>query len=98
MLERSTEDLVTIVGELTRALIWSWNRETDRLVVNQAFRDTLGDLPGDLTNAIGWWRERVHPDDRERITLAFENALDKDDANLSFEYNILDRTGVYRVV
>jgi PAS domain S-box-containing protein len=98
MPERSTEDLVNLVGELTRALIWSWNRDTGRLVVNQTFRDTLGEIPADLAEALAWWHQRVHPDDHRRIARAFENALAGDDSSLSFEYNILDRTGIYRVV
>ena len=96
--ERSTEDLVRLVGELTRALIWSWAAEPGLIVVNQTFIESMGEIPRDFSDALAWWKERVHPDDRQRIETVFGTALAGGESSVSCEYNILDRTGVYRVI
>jgi PAS domain S-box-containing protein len=94
----TSEQLVSLIGAATRAMVWSWDVATNRINTDQTLRDVLGDVPTDLGGALTWWKSHVHPDDRERVLHAFEAALLGTTNTLAFEYNLLDRLGVYRVV
>ncbi|MBB5204241.1 PAS domain S-box-containing protein [Inhella inkyongensis] len=69
-LQRERERLTAIV-EGTQAGTWEWNFQSGELRVNPRLAGFLGESLEALHRAgVSLWRERVHPEDRERLQKA----------------------------
>lgn len=86
---------VRLLGLATRDMVWSWDARSDRCVESAAFAEALGEIPKTFTAASAWWRERVHPSDRERISAAFDSAVRDGAGNFLAEYRLRKRDGTY---
>ena len=94
----SSEELVQLIGNTTRTMVWGWDILQNRVVAHQLLEEVFGKVPEDLRGALNWWKERAHPDDQARLLGAFDAGLLGDTTTLRFEYSIRDQTGAYRVV
>ena len=46
--------------------IWDWDFRTDSITRNDRWATMLGYEPGEITDGVGEWVQRVHPEDRDR--------------------------------
>ncbi|WP_185829272.1 PAS domain-containing protein [Sphingomonas ginkgonis] len=74
-----------------------WRREpaSGRLSWGPGLAAIIGSEPPDGTDTAGWWRERLHPDDRERVLDTLAAALAEADAAWQCEYRLVRRDGSY---
>ena len=74
-----SEERFQYAARATLELIWDWNVATDKVSFNEALRSAWGyDLP-DHEADFAWWRERIHPEDRDAVLRSFATAIEKDD-------------------
>ena len=92
---RDMEEQVRLLTLATRDLVWSWDARTGRVIHNKAFSEILGDAPGPLNATLEWWKQRVHSEDRERATGAFDKAMRDEASDVSSEYRIRRRNGTW---
>ncbi|RYD77556.1 MAG: PAS domain S-box protein, partial [Verrucomicrobiaceae bacterium] len=94
----SCEELVQLIGNSTRTMVWSWEVKPNRIVTHELFEEVFGPIPSDFPGALAWWKEHVHPDDRSRLLTAFESGFLSDASTINFEYSIRDKNGEFRAV
>lgn len=73
---QESEERYQLVSRATNEVIWDWNVGTDSVRWNEAVTVLFGYRPGEVENTIQWWRDRIHPDDRERIVSGIDWSLD----------------------
>jgi PAS domain S-box-containing protein len=57
-----------------RGTVYEWNLQTKIIYRSKGLFDLLGFRPEDVPPKNEWWRERVHPDDLERVQAEFRAA------------------------
>ena len=58
--------------------MWEWDLRSGELVWERGMAAQFGYDELDVEEADEWWRERVHPDDRERVSEELADALESD--------------------
>jgi len=74
---------------------WDWNIESGHLTWNEAF-DKVPEYPPATTDAgETWWREHIHPEDRQRVIEGLHRLIDGDGTLWWDEYRFLRADGSY---
>ncbi|HEY0583144.1 MAG TPA: PAS domain S-box protein, partial [Chloroflexota bacterium] len=92
---RESEQRLRLVTRATHDAVWDWDLITDSLTWNEAVEPLFGYPSGRIAPDITWWRERIHPDDRERILGSISAALERGDTTWSGEYRYRRADGSY---
>jgi PAS domain-containing protein len=63
-----------VIAGATSDVLWDWNIGTGRVWWSDGLAALLGEStpPGP---GVGWWMERIHPEDRARVVLRFDHAV-----------------------
>jgi PAS domain-containing protein len=69
-----SEERYRLVARATNEVIWDSDLRTDTQVWDGAVEKMFG-YPAGQTTDTAWWEERVHPEDRERVTASVEAVL-----------------------
>src|SRR6059036_3400954 len=73
--------------------IWERDLETDALTWAENLASIFGYRRDEVASHLGWWRERVHPDDIERVEQAAADAIRGDAPGWSNEYRFCRKDG-----
>jgi len=99
--DRSQEDLEAsaeryrLVSEASRDAIWDWDLVTGEVVWSPGAQKNFGSVPGESPT---WWRERVHPEDRDRVEQSLKRVISDGHDAWEEEYRFLVQDGSYAVV
>jgi PAS domain S-box-containing protein len=85
-----------IVSKATSDAIWDWDMVTGAMVWNQGIKGIFGYRQ--TTYDENWWRERVHPEDLDRVVGQLTRLIEKKEHNLRVKYRFQCRDGSYRFV
>jgi PAS domain S-box-containing protein len=92
---RASNERYRLAGRATKDVIWDWDLDADTIEWGEAIRTTFGyrleDVPGDPA----WWLERVHPDDRKRLTASLSDFFRGGGEVWFGEYRFLRADGSY---
>lgn len=83
------------VAAATNDAIWDWDIPNDTLWWSDGFSSLFGfegEGPGPVMQG---WVERIHPDDRERVTTSLANAIKYNNRHWRCEYRFLGKNGEY---
>jgi PAS domain S-box-containing protein len=69
---------------------------TGKVFYSPRWLGIFGYLPGELPGVVDTWRDRLHPDDRERAQAELVNYLQRTVDHLSSEFRMLHRDGTWR--
>ncbi|MGH9761514.1 MAG: ATP-binding protein, partial [Blastocatellia bacterium] len=104
LMQSAQERLVEALGEsnerfkfvalATNDVLWDRNMEDDSVAWNDSIHTVFG-YPPDVVGCHGWWADRVHPGDRERVISGVEAALDRGDQSWRDEYQFEKADGSY---
>ena len=97
VLERSEERFELAVRG-SKDGIWDWNLETNEVYYSPRWKEMLGYEDHELQNRYKAWKERIHPDDLERVTRTLEAYLDGRSSHYELEHRLLHKDGRYRWV
>ena len=61
----------------TNDVIWDWDLRTDRITLNTRITDTLGYSPESVGADSGWWLQRFHPEDQQRVLANVRRMLEE---------------------
>jgi PAS domain S-box-containing protein len=92
----ANERLIRLTQVSTEA-IWEWDLQTDRFFRSKALLEIIGSNDTE-TKGFTWWRNRIHPDDRNRIELNVNNLLHNKQSSWQWEYRFRYQNGSYRTV
>jgi PAS domain S-box-containing protein len=73
---------------------WESDIGTGEMSWDAGLEKMFGYLPGEVIGTISWWRERVHPDDLERVERTAQEALQNSESSVwSNEYRFRRKDG-----
>lgn len=88
-----------IISKATSDTIWDWNLLTDTIFWNKGIKGIFGykDLIENTTTS-QWWRNQIHPDDRERVWNNIQRHISEKIARWQDEYRFACADGTYKYV
>ncbi len=90
-----SEERFKIVARVTNDALWEWDLSTDELHWGEGIHKLLGVLPEEVEPNVGWWHDRIHPEDRGRIQAELIEALKTGSKFWSTEYGYRRADGTY---
>ncbi|MDP9206026.1 MAG: PAS domain S-box protein [Gemmatimonadota bacterium] len=103
---RVTDERFRFVARATTDVIRDWDIKTNALVWNDSVETVFGHKQNEIYPEIQWWRDHIHPDDRDRILAGVQDVVDHGGTNWSDQYryrraddsyvNVLDRGYIAR--
>lgn len=91
---RESQERFELIGAATKEAIWDWDLRSDRLWRNEAYLQSFG-ANDESQSIIEWWRQRIHPDDRQRIFDAMPSASQEGFQQWALEYRLRRLDGTY---
>lgn len=95
---RVSEERFRLLSQATNDAIWDWDVRSGEMWWSEGFETMFGVTREELETNPYSWRERVHPDDVNRVVLGFERALAEDAVAWSDEYRFRREDGTYAFV
>ncbi len=90
-----SEERFRHVAEVTSDVFWDWDLETGAVWFSQGMQTTFGYPPNEIIEDISFWRDRVHPADRETLLASIETHLAEGDTHWQHEYLFRKKDGSY---
>src|SRR4029077_11435261 len=88
-------DCLELTARATNDAVRDWNVITGTLSWPQGLETLLGYSPEPGQDTIGFWQERLHPEDRPRVAATVREALEGTDHQWSGEYQFRRAGGTY---
>lgn len=95
---KKSEERFKIVALATNDVLRDWDLLTNQVWWNQSVQSLFGYRSEEVYLDVNWWRERIHPDDRQRINSDLRGVIDSNKQFWSNEYRFLRRDGTYAYI
>jgi diguanylate cyclase (GGDEF)-like protein/PAS domain S-box-containing protein len=95
---RQSEERYALAERGSNDGLWDWDLVTDRVYFSPRWKQMLGLREDEPSGDPQAWFERVHPDDRDRLSGEVARHLSGDTANLEVEHRIRHADGTWRWV
>lgn len=95
---KKSEERFKIVALATNDVLRDWDLLTNQVWWNQSVQSLFGYTSEEVYLDVNWWRERIHPDDRQRINSDLRGVIDSNKQFWSNEYRFLRRDGTYAYI
>jgi diguanylate cyclase (GGDEF)-like protein/PAS domain S-box-containing protein len=92
---RLSQERFELVTRATSDAVWDWNLYSDETWWNEGVGKLFGYSADEMGNDIKFWRERLHPEDRERVVRDITQHIDTGKANWTDEYRFKRKDGSY---
>jgi len=76
--------------------VWDWNPQSEMAVYSRGWWGMLGLSPATERQSVAAWRDRVHPDDAQRLDSRLAALLDGKEEALRCEHRLRMSDGTYR--
>jgi len=76
--------------------VWDWNLQTDEAMYTTRWKEMLGYAENDILPNLQEWLNRIHPDDRPRVTEAVQAYLNGKTPLYLVEYRLRCKDGSYK--
>ncbi|SNT36112.1 PAS domain S-box-containing protein/diguanylate cyclase (GGDEF) domain-containing protein [Noviherbaspirillum humi] len=90
---RESHDRFRMVSKATSDVVWDWDLTRDQLWWNENMEAMFGHAPEEREAGGEAWSNRIHPDDRGRVTASIHAVIGGTDERWSEEYRFLCRDG-----
>ena len=92
----AAEERYRLAARATNDAIWDLDLESSEIHCSDSASDTLGYPERQLgTTPMGWWEERVHPEDRKKVLDSLERAVRRGTPRWSATYRFRQANGDY---
>ena len=75
--------------------LWDWNLETNEVFFSTRWKEMLGYAEAEIPNLFQEWKQRLHPDDSDRIFTTFRQYFAGQISTYEQEYRLQHRNGNY---
>ncbi len=82
----------------TNDAVWDWNLVADQVWWNRNIESIFGYAPAAVNHSPSWWKDRLHPNDRERVIESIEEAIARGEQIWSCEYAFARADGSFASV
>jgi PAS domain S-box-containing protein len=86
------------LSNATNDAIWDYDLLTGETYYNHHLLVTFGYKAEDVKDNMVWWKNNIHPDDRERVMLGIEQKLNSSINTWNDDYRFRHQNGTYRNV
>ncbi|MBL6459500.1 PAS domain S-box protein [Belnapia sp. T6] len=93
--QRAIEERYHLAVRATNDAVWDWDLRRDLIQWNEALHKAHGYRLGEVEPSGGWWFERIHPDDRERVSRSVHAVIDSTESRWADEYRFQRADGSY---
>lgn len=83
-----------LAGTVASDVIYEHDIAADETVFTDGFEDVFG-YDQDLVCSRSWWRERIHPEDRDRVVDRLTASIEAGETSTAIEYRFRDASGEY---
>jgi PAS domain S-box-containing protein len=90
---RETEERYRLAVRATKDAVWDWDLAADRILWNEAVQVLFGYGPGDIEPSPGWWKSKIHPEDRERVLRELDQVIASGGVDWAAEYRFRRKDG-----
>ena len=97
---RNSEQRYALAARATDTVIWDWDLTSERLLWSDGVERVFGYHPSQVSGHSTWWFERIHPDDRMRVTESIHRIIHgtRDDNSWHDQYRFRRANGQYATV
>jgi PAS domain S-box-containing protein len=95
---RQSEERFKIVARATNDAIWDWNLLTNKVWWNEGVTNLFRYPADQVSAAVEWWYQNVHPEDRERVICGVHAAIETGQNTWRGEYRFRCGDGSYAFV
>ena len=95
---RLSQERFEFVALAATDAIWDLNLETKLVWWSAGIQKLFGYAPEDVSANLDWWRERLHPEDKERVTKELERIADSGRRSWAGHYRFRRQDGSYASV
>ncbi len=88
---RATEERYRLAARATNDVIWDWDLVADRIRWNEALTTLFGHTEVETEGS--WWKDHIHPDDRDSVVSSTEALIASERENWTAEYRFLKADG-----
>jgi PAS domain S-box-containing protein len=92
---RQSEERLRLVARATNDAVWDWDLARNLIWMGEGFQKLFGMTADAPLRALSWWSERIHPEDRDRITTGRYHAVGNGAQFWSDEYRFQRSDGMY---
>src|SRR5438876_5635191 len=92
---RESEGRFQLVAQATHEAVWDLNLLTGEVWRSQGFETLFGYSAKEIVQTPGWWEDRIHPEDRERVMAAIPAFVVGNVHPVSYEYRFRRADGSY---
>ncbi len=85
-----------IVSEATSDTIWDLDLREDVIRYNENIRKMFGYRKREIKNVGSWWRDNIHPDDRDRVMERLDRIRSLGSDRMQLEYRFKCADGSYK--
>lgn len=87
-----------ILAQTTQDVVWDWDLRTGRVWWSQALQTHFGYLASQIEPGLEWWRNRLHPEDKERVWEHIHQVIKQGGATWSDQYRFQRADGSYALI
>ena len=95
---RAAWDRESLLSHTILQATWELELTTGELSCSPAVASMFGYTPSDIEGGNAWWRDRLHPDDRDRVERTFDQALLSGASTWSSKYRVRCKDGSWLCV
>jgi len=95
---RRSEERFRLLGRATNDVVWDWDLQTDGMWVNENASKMFGYPAEEIEPTGTWWKDRIHPEDKERVVALLAELVQRGGTSWTAEYRFRRRDGTYATV
>lgn len=92
-----SEERFQLAARATNDVLWDWNIVTGNVWLSDRLA-VFGYGPEQIEPSFEWWLERVHPDDRQRISHSINSVINSNETSWSGQYRFRREDGSYAYI
>lgn len=78
--------------------VWDWDILNDTMKYNMSMYHMFGYIADKVSNMANWWKDKIHPDDLEKVSNHLELFFQQKGEQLQLEYRFLCADGKYKYI
>jgi PAS domain S-box-containing protein len=87
-----------MIANSSNDVLYDWNTETGKVWWSDGWQSRFYFSEDEVEPTRGWWREKIHPDDRDKVNQSLRKASESDDGYWIEHYKLLNGKGEYSIV
>ena len=95
---QKSEGRFQLVARATNDAVWDWDLPTNKVWWNEAVRILFGYSADEVGPDADWWKENIHPEDRQRVVSGIHAVVDSGQRTWSDEYRFRCKDASYATV